>query len=195
MIYTITMVATAERLFIQNLSAEASPTNNFRYIKVLVFKHHNSTSTPREGLLAKTGSDVDTVKTDALRLKQTQVETVQKLLSWEDGVGSWRLNKTEDVKRPIDESMTTLAENRLIEMHKHKTQTVDLTIGGAYNKNKLCGHIEYHGTIMIRPGYGGCGKSYTCKSMETQRRKVLVVRRTTKLANNYNDDAAQPTSY
>ena len=41
--------------------------------------------------------------------------------------------------------------------------------------------------MMIRAEYGGCGKSYTCKSMETRGHKVLFVCPTNKLASNYKE--------
>ncbi|MFM7980601.1 MAG: hypothetical protein ACKPKO_14910, partial [Candidatus Fonsibacter sp.] len=40
---------------------------------------------------------------------------------------------------------------------------------------------------MIRAEYGGCGKSYACKSLETKGHKVLFVCTTNKLANNYKE--------
>ena len=50
--------------------------------------------------------------------------------------------------------------------------------------DKLCGHIEEHRRMMIRAEYGGCGKSYACKSMEPRGHKVLYVCRTFRLASN-----------
>ena len=41
MIYTNEMVATGRSLFILNLSAEASLTNGFRYVKELLMQRHN----------------------------------------------------------------------------------------------------------------------------------------------------------
>ena len=43
----------------------------------------------------------------------------RELLSWEDGIGSWRLNRTEDIKFPIDETLMALKENRLVQIHEH----------------------------------------------------------------------------
>ena len=39
----------------------------------------------------------------------------------------------------------------------------------------LRGYIEEHKRMMIQAEYGGCGKSYTCKSMESRGRKVLFL--------------------
>ena len=46
-----------------------------------------------------------------------------------------------------------------------KTLPIELNAEDEY-MYKLCGHIEEHKRIMIRAEYGGCGKSYMCKSME-----------------------------
>ena len=42
--------------------------------------------------------------------------------------------------------------------------------------------------MMIKADYGGCGKSYTCKSMDSKGHKVLFVCPTNKLASNYKED-------
>ncbi len=41
--------------------------------------------------------------------------------------------------------------------------------------------------MIIKAEYGGCGKSYTCKSMESNGHKVLIVCPTNRLANNSNE--------
>ncbi|MFM7977712.1 MAG: hypothetical protein ACKPKO_00210, partial [Candidatus Fonsibacter sp.] len=66
-----------------------------------------------------------------------------------------------------------LKENRLVQIHEHTTQNIELTIEDEYNTDKLCGYIGDHKRMMIKAEYGGCGNNYTCKSMETRRLKVL----------------------
>ena len=80
-----------------------------------------------------------------------------------------------------------LKENRLVKIHEHATQNIELTIQDEYDTDKLCGYIEEHNRMMIRAEYGGCGNSYTCKSMETRGHKVPFVCPTNKLANNYKE--------
>ena len=63
-----------------------------------------------------------TVKADAFTIRQTQLDTAMELLSWEDGTSNSRLNRTEDIEFPIEESVMALKENRLIEIHEHSTQ-------------------------------------------------------------------------
>ncbi|MFM7989494.1 MAG: hypothetical protein ACKPKO_60290, partial [Candidatus Fonsibacter sp.] len=115
-----------------------------------------------------------TVKTDAFTIRQSQLETARGLLNWEDGIGSWRLNKTEYIKFPIDEALMALKENRLVQIHERTAQSIELTIEDEYNTDKLRGYIEEHNRMMIRAEYGGCGKRYTCKPMETRGRKGPV---------------------
>ena len=188
MIYTNEMVPTGRSLFILNLSAEASLTNGFRYVKELLMQRHNFYLNRSYELLTNNGVDVYTVKTDAFTIRQTQLETAMELLNWEDGIGNWRLNRTEDIKFPIEQSLMALKENRLAQIHEHTTQNIELAIEEEYNTDKLRGYIEEHKRMMIRAEYGGCGKSYTCKSMETRGHKVLFVCPTNKLANNYKED-------
>ncbi|MFM7982702.1 MAG: hypothetical protein ACKPKO_25605, partial [Candidatus Fonsibacter sp.] len=133
------------------------------------------------------GVDIYTVKTDASTIRQSQLETARELLNWEDGKGNWRLNKTDDIKFPIDEALMALKENRIAQIHEHTLQNIERTIEDEYNTDKLCGYIEEHNRIMIRAEYSGCGKSYTCKSMESKGHYVLFVRPTNKLASNYNE--------
>ena len=160
-IYTHEMVATGRSLFILNLSAEASLTNGFRYIKELLMQHHNFYLNKSYELLTGSGVDVYTVKTEAFAIRQTQLETAMELLNWEGGIGNWRLNITKDITFPIEEPLMALKENRLIAIHEHKTQNIDLTIADVYNTDKLCGYIEEHKGVMIRAEYGGCAKIYT----------------------------------
>ena len=80
-----------------------------------------------------------------------------------------------------------LKENRLVQIHEHSTQHIELTIKDEYNTDKLCGYIVERKRMMIKAEYGGCGKSYSCKSMETRGHKVLFVCPTNKLASNYQE--------
>ena len=117
MIYTSEMVATGRSLFILNLYAEASRTNGFRYIKELLMQRHNFYLNSPNKLLNDSGLDVYTVKMDAFTTRQSQLETARELLNWEEGIGNWRLNRTDDIKFPIDEALMALKENRIVQIH------------------------------------------------------------------------------
>ena len=139
MIYTNEMVPTGKSLLTLNLSAEASLTNGFRYVKELLMQRHNFYLNNSYKLRNDNGIDVYTVKTDAFAIGQSQLESAKELLNWEEGIGSWRLNRTDDIKFPIDESLMALKENRLAQIHEHATQRIELTIEDKYNTDKLCG--------------------------------------------------------
>ena len=131
-------------------------------------QHHNFYLNSSYKLLTDNGIDVYTVKTDAFTIRQSQLETARGLLNWEEGIGNWRLNRTEDIKFPIGEALMALKENRLVQIHEHATQNIELTIEDEYSTDRLCGYIEEHKRIMVRAEYGGCSKSYTCKPMESK---------------------------
>ena len=50
------------------------------------------------------GVAVYNIKTYAFTSRQTQLETTNDLLNWQDGVGNVRLNNTEDIKLSMDKS-------------------------------------------------------------------------------------------
>jgi hypothetical protein len=99
--------------------------------------------------LTDNGIDVYTVKTDAFTIRQSQLDNAKELLNWEEGIGSWRLNRTDDIKFPIDETLMALKENRLVQIHDHATQRIELTVQDEYDTDKLCGYIEEHKRIVI----------------------------------------------
>ncbi|MFM7989432.1 MAG: hypothetical protein ACKPKO_59970 [Candidatus Fonsibacter sp.] len=96
-------------------------------------------------LLADNGVEVYTVKTDAFTIRQSQLGTARGLLNWEEGIGNWRLNRTDDIKFPIDEALMLLTDDRIVQTHEHTTQNLELRIEDEYNTaDKLCGYIEEH---------------------------------------------------
>ena len=68
MIYTNKMVATGRSLCMLSLSAEASMTNDFRYIKELLMQRHNFYLNKSRELLTEEGVDVCTVQTDVFTI-------------------------------------------------------------------------------------------------------------------------------
>ncbi|MFM7983556.1 MAG: hypothetical protein ACKPKO_29940, partial [Candidatus Fonsibacter sp.] len=160
MTYACEMVPTGKSLFILNLYAEASLTNGFRYIKELLMQHHNFYLNSSYKLLTNNGIDVYTVKTDAITIRQSQLETARGLLNWEDGIGNWRLNRTEYIKFPIDETLMALKESHLVQIHEHATHNVELTIQDEYDTDKL--HLQVHGDQraqgLVRAPYQQAGE-------------------------------------
>ena len=71
-------------------------------------QHHNLYLNSSYKLLTDNGVDVYTVKTDAFTIRQSQWETAREQLNWEEGIGDWWLNRTDDLKFRIDESLMAL---------------------------------------------------------------------------------------
>ena len=76
------MVDTARSLYILKLSAEASLTNGFRYIKELLMQRHNVYLNNSYKMLTDNGVDVYSVKTDAFTIRQSQLESAKELPNW-----------------------------------------------------------------------------------------------------------------
>ena len=181
------LLPTGKALFILNLSAESSLSNGFRYIKELLMQHHNFYLNNCRNLLRRHNVDVYFVKTDAFAIPAESLELAKELLNWEEGLGSWRLNRTEDLKTPYEENMISKRENNLIEVKAHETHPIDLTVEDEHNLDKLCGHFEEKRRVMIRGEFPGCGKSHACRHMEQRGHKVLYVCPTNKLSSNYGE--------
>jgi hypothetical protein len=134
-IYTNEMVAAGRNLFILSLSAEASLTNGFRYIKELLVQYHNFyLNNSADG---KRGRRV--YRQDGrLHNKADATGDCERTAQLGGGIGSWRLDRTDDIKFPIDEALMALKENRLVQIHEHATHNIELTIEDEYNTDKLC---------------------------------------------------------
>jgi hypothetical protein len=83
-------------LFILNISASASMTNGFRYIKELLMQHHNYHLHCCYKARLKNKINVATVKTDALTIKKKDLERAKALLDFTTGIGNWRVIRTVD---------------------------------------------------------------------------------------------------
>ena len=129
-------------------------------------QHHNFYMSRSCDLLKENGVDVYTVKTDALTIPQSQVERAKEALNWNEGIGSWRLNRTEDIKFPQENALLVLKENKKPEIAEPKTTPIELSLEDEYNTDKLCEYFEQHKRVMIRAEYAGCGKSYACEKMK-----------------------------
>ena len=75
-------------------------------------------------MLNENGVKVFTVKTDAFAIQKSNLEQASELLNWQEGIGSWRLNRDSDIIFPTDESILRLRENKLIEIREHITNPI-----------------------------------------------------------------------
>ena len=186
--HNLKQVATGNTLFIMSIQAEASMTNGFRFIKELLLQHHNFYLKRSYDMLNENGVKVFSVKTDAFTIMKSQIEQASELLNWQEGIGSWRLNRDSDIIFPTDESILRLRENKLIEIREHIANPIPLTIEDEYNLDKLCSIFETNKQVMIRAEFGGCGKSFACEAMKERGHRVLFVCPTNKLAKKYGSD-------
>jgi hypothetical protein len=106
------MKPTGRALFVLNLFAEASLNNGFRYIKELLMQHHNFYLERSYRLLKQEGIEAYSVKTDALTIPGHLVEKASEVLNWESGIGSWRLNRREEIKFPNRDLVLALKGER-----------------------------------------------------------------------------------
>jgi hypothetical protein len=162
---------TGKALYILNISASASLTNGFIYIKELLLEHHNYYLNECYQTLFRNNIHVATVKTDALTINSNDLEKAKELLNFNQGFGNWRLSKTEEIK-----------------MEDLKVNNIDLSIAEEYDVRHLCNLFEQHKRVVIRAELAGCGKSYCCEQMKTKGHNVLFVCPTNVLADKYGDD-------
>ena len=90
----VEFITTDNVLFILNISASASMTNGFRYIKELLTQHHNYHLHCCHKALLKNKINVATVRTDALTINKNDLEKAKTLLASTAGIGIWRVSGT-----------------------------------------------------------------------------------------------------
>lgn len=166
--------------FILVLKAEKQLRNGFRYVKELLMQGHNFKLMQAYDALAEAGVKMYSVKTDCFTISAEYEAKAREVLTFDQGIGSWRVSKTEDIMFPFE----TLSSDMLDEIEfKHPVVNV-LPVTNEWDANEMCDHFEQHRRVMVRADYAGCGKSYACKAMEARGHKVLFVCPTNKLAQN-----------
>ena len=154
--------------------------NGFRYIKELLLQHHNNKLEVAYDTLRINNISVYSIKTDCFTIKAKDLPKAKELLNFDNGIGSWRLSKTEDIIFPTDKINVKRVE--LFEFSH--LQTTPLIVNDEWDTNEFCNLFETHKRVMVRAEYAGCGKSYACKVMEQRGHKVLFACPTNKLAQN-----------
>ena len=97
---SITNCVETDRLYMLNLKAQKDLTTGFRYIKELLMNIHNFKMYADYQKLTNAGIDVFSVKTDAFTIKASDVEKAQDTINFYDGIGGWRVSKTENINIP-----------------------------------------------------------------------------------------------
>jgi hypothetical protein len=177
---------TSKVLYILNLSATATLNNGFPYIKELLLQIHSHYLQERLQLLRKADIPVFSVKTDAMTIQSGHLERAEQILNFEEGIGNWRLSKAEEINFPFE--LFRFKETAAIPIEEFTVNDIPLTRCDEYDVDKLCGFFEEHRRVMVRAEFAGCGKSFTCKSMENRGHRVLFVCPTKKLASYYGEN-------
>jgi hypothetical protein len=170
-------------LYVQVIKAEALLKNGFRYIKELLLQHHNRKLKQAWDTLTK-NNKVHSVKTDCFTIRASDLEGAQSLLQFDQGHGSWRVSKIDDINYPYDK--LTVKQARSFSFSK--PTTTNINVKDEWNIQELCDVVEKHRRVMVKAEYAGCGKSYACKAMEKRGHKVLFVCPTKKRAQNNNEN-------
>jgi len=166
--------------FVLVLKAEKQLRNGFRYIKELLMQGHNFKLMQAYDALASAGVKMYSVKTDCFTIPVEGEAKAREVLTFDQGIGSWRVSKREDIIFPFE----ALAPAKLDDINFKHLETQTLGVNDEWDVNEMCDHFEKHRRVMVRADYAGCGKSYACKAMEARGHKVLFVCPTNKLAQN-----------
>ena len=123
---------------------------------------------------------VYSVKTDALTVKKSDISKVKELLNFNNGLGSWRLSKDNNIILPTRQ--WNLVINHEIEIKPLEIN--HLNVPDEWDTKAICKQFQEHKRVMVRAEYAGCGKSYAARYMNRLKYKVLFVCPTNKLTQN-----------
>ena len=140
--------------------------------------------------LTNAGVKVFSVKTDCFTIPIDCETKAREVLAFDQGIGSWRVSKTEDIILPFD----FLKQLQLEHIEFKHLETQKIGINDEWNVSEICDHFLKHRRVMVRAEYAGCGKSFACKAMEARGHKVHFVCPTNKLAQNNLDNGVTHSS-
>jgi len=175
--------SSGDPLYVLVIKAEALLKNGFRYIKELLLQHHNHKLKQAWNTLTQNNINIYSVKTDCFTIRASDLERALTLLPFDQGHGTWRVSKMDDINYPYEK--LTIRQARSFSYSNLKT--TEIKIKDEWNTEELCEIFEKHRRVMVRAEYAGCGKSFACKAMEKRGHKVLFVCPTNKLAQNNNE--------
>ena len=166
---------------ILNLKDRADLTNGFRYVKELLLNHHNYKIYSDHKKLTKAGIKVFSVKTDAFTINKSDLDLAKTLISFDKGIGSWRVSKGEHINFPRDDYHIT--NNKEIKIENPKLNKINIV--DEYDTQTICKQILENKRVMIRAALPGSGKSYICEYFEKLKYKTLMVAPTNVLVQKY----------
>jgi hypothetical protein len=177
---SIKFQSTGKPFYVLVIKDECQMQDGFRCIKELIMQMHNQKMMDAYDTLQNTNIQIHSVKTDCFTIKADDLDKTKSSLDFDNGFGSWRLSKTEDIIYPYEKIMIKQCQS----FSPIVPTKNDITITNEWDTNEICEQFEKHKRVMVRAEYAGCGKSYACKSMEKRNHKVLFVCPTNKLVQN-----------
>ena len=174
------LVGRGDLYYVLVIKAEKQLRNGFRYIKELLLQSHNFKLMQAYDALAEANVKVTSVKTDCFTIPAKDEAKARELLTFDQGIGTWRVSKTQGIVFPFE----NLALSQLDDVEIKHLETNQLTVNDEWDVNELCDHFEQNKRVMVRAEFAGCGKSHACRAMEQRGHNVLFVCPTNKLAQN-----------
>ena len=174
-----------ESYYILTLKDRAQLKNGFRYIKQLLLDYHNFKMYEDYYKLRKALVSVYSVKNDAFVINSCDVEKAKGLLNFGHKIGSWRINKTNDIKLPT--VRYELIKNELIKIPVSKNK--EIFVKNEYDTDAIIDEIVEKNPVMIRGLFAGTGKSYICQRMINRNYKVVFVCPTNRLLQEFQGEA------
>jgi hypothetical protein len=153
-----------EPFFVLVIKAQKRLRNGFRFIKELLLQGHNFKMMDAYDRLVDAGVKMHSVKTDCFTIPAECEAKAREVLAFDQGIGTWRVSKTDDIIFPFDNLKCVELED--IEFSHLVTQ--ELAIADEWNTDEMCDHFEQQRRVMVRAEFAGCGKSYACKAMEAR---------------------------
>ncbi len=83
--------------FVLGLEAEKQLRNGCRYIKELAMQGHYYKLMQAYDKLSESGVKIHSVKTDCFAIPAEREAKAREVLSFDQGIGSWRVSKTSDI--------------------------------------------------------------------------------------------------
>ena len=167
-----------------NIKDKAELRNGYRYRKLLLLQYHNFRLNTVFQKLILNNVNVYSVKTDAFVIDECNLEKAKKL-NFDNGIGSWRVSKKEDIKLPTD--LLKYDENQMVEIPKIESKSIEVV--DEYDSDKIIEMVEKENPMMIRGAYPGTGKSYICQKMAEKGYNVIFVCPTNKLLQAFEGEA------
>jgi hypothetical protein len=134
------------------LKAEKRLRNGFRFIKEMVLQEHNFKLMKAYDSLASAGVKMFSVKTDCFTIPVEFEAKAREVLAFDNGIGSWRVSKTEDIIFPFE----NLNHDELEAIEFKHLETQEIAIVDEWDVNEMCDHFEEHKRVMVRAEFAGC---------------------------------------